>query len=125
MAAAERARGGGQALLSHPVAQSLRAAGQGVGGQDSASDSSLNGRLDLWRMAVPLTLVLMSSDLLAMNLRSSPETLEAVREIQLRSQKLLDFLRTSKLLRPSPPKPDQPEETPRETAGPLGTITPA
>ena len=116
VAASERARAEQQALL--------HATG---GRQDSAPDGSLNGRLDLWRMAVSLTLVLMSSDLLATNLRSSPETRDAAREIQLGSQKLLDFLRTFDFNAPAPDsaKPNPSPETPREPAGPLGTVTPA
>jgi len=51
----------------------------------------------------------------------------AVQEIQLGSQKLLDFLRNSNLQPPAPQpaKLNQPAETPRETTGPFGTITPA
>ena len=103
------------------AAQSARA-----GGQASATDSALNGRPELWRMALPLTLVLMSSDFLAMNLRARPETLEAVREIQLGSQKLLDFLRSLDLnvAEPNPAERDQLEEIPHDPAGPHGTITP-
>jgi len=76
------------------------------------------------RARAELTLVLLSSDLLAMNLRSSPETRDAVREIQLGSQKLLDFLRTSDFSAPDLAKPNPSEETPREPAGPFGAITP-
>ena len=114
--AAEKAAGERQALLS-----------QGVGGQVSALDRSANGQPDLWRIAASLTLVLMSSDLLALNHGSCPETQEAVREIQLGSQKLLDFLRNfnSQSPTPQPTKSDQPAETPRETTGAFGTITPA
>lgn len=108
---------------------SVAAAEEGAraGGQAAAPDSSLNGRTDLWRMAASLTLVLLSSDLLAMNRGASPETEEAVREIQLGSQKLLEFLRNSSLQPPTPQpaKPHQPAETPGERAGPFGTITPA
>jgi hypothetical protein len=97
----------------------------------------MNGRPDLWRTAVPLTLVLMSADLLSSNLRSAPETREAVREIQLGSQKLLDLLRTVDWNaaaqkaepegQPSSPsaEPTAAEAAPDAPAGPFGSITPA
>lgn len=94
------------------------------GRQNSGQDSALNARLEHWRMAVPLILVLLSSDLLAMNLRSSPETLEAVRDIQSGSQKLLDFLRAFDL-KTSSQGPSQEAAKEKETDGHFGTLTPA
>ena len=94
------------------------------GRQNSGQDSALNTQLEHWRMAVPLLLVLMSSDLLAMNLRSSPETLEAVRDIQSGSQKLLDFLRTFDL-KTSSPDSSQEAAQEKKTDGHFGTLTPA
>ncbi len=46
-----------------------------------------------FRMAVPLTMVLVSTDLLAMNLKSSPGVIDAVRNVQLQSQQLLEVIR--------------------------------
>jgi uncharacterized phage infection (PIP) family protein YhgE len=116
------------------------------GGYGAAADFSTNGRADLWRTAVPLTLALLSADLLSNNLRSDPETRDAVREIQLGSQKLLDWLRTVDWNTPaqeaqpaeSPESPDSespaseaasaetdPEAAPDVPTGPFGSITPA
>ena len=113
------------------------------GGREAASDASMNGRPDLWRTAVPLTLVLMSADLLSTNLRSAPETREAVREIQLGSQKLLDLLRAVNWNTPAQesrpadqhapesesaaPDAEAPpaEAAPETPTGPFGSITPA
>jgi hypothetical protein len=46
-----------------------------------------------WKVAVPLTLVLVASDLLAASLHSNPAMLGAVRGIQEQSQKLLEAIR--------------------------------
>jgi hypothetical protein len=46
-----------------------------------------------WRMAMSLSLLLVSTDLLAVQLQSNPEKLGAVRDLQLQSQRLLKALR--------------------------------
>ena len=46
-----------------------------------------------WRLTVPLTLVMVSTDLLALNSQTSPEMREAVRAIQQESRRMLDSLR--------------------------------
>ena len=46
-----------------------------------------------WRMAMSLSLLLVSTDLLAGQLQSDPEKLGAVRDLQLQSQRLLRVLR--------------------------------
>ena len=84
----------------HDGLLSLSRATVAVGVDGNAHQAVQAGVLDdkrelYWRMAVPLTLVLVSTDLLAMNLRSSPAMLDAVRDIQLQSQKLLEAIRNS------------------------------
>jgi chromosome segregation ATPase len=96
----------------------------------SSAVGSSNGRPELWRMAVPLTLVLLSSDMLSSNLKSSPESREAIREIQLGGQKLLDLLRTIDWNKPSheeatPQEIEHAEQSPAPPNGPFGSMTPA
>ena len=96
----------------------------------SSPVASANGRPELWRMAVPLTLMLLSSDMLSTSVRTSPESREAIREIQLGSQKLLDLLRTVDWNKPAeqdtkPLDADQLEQSPAPPNGPFGSMTPA
>lgn len=62
----------------------------------SVSEAEMSGidQKDLyWRLTVPLTLVMVSTDLLAMNSQTSPQMREAVRAIQQESRRMLDSLR--------------------------------
>ena len=92
-------------------------------------NASLNGCAEPWLTAVPLTLALMSADMLSNSLRSAPETKEAVREIQASSQKLLALLRTADWKQPAEDVPaadeSQSPEQPDAPAGQFGEMTPA
>jgi chromosome segregation ATPase len=54
-----------------------------------------------WRLTVPLTLVMVSTDLLAMSAQTSPQMREAVRAIQQESRRMLDSLRLRGVVPPA------------------------
>ncbi len=86
-----------------------------LGGMPAADSAEL-----FWRMTVPLTLVLLSSDLLAMSFRSNPGMLEAARGLRQQSQKLMDLIRSNGLEMPPAQEP-----VPEATKPPASAATEA
>lgn len=71
------------------------------------------GQKDLyWRLTVPLTLVMVSTDLLAMNSQTSPQMRDAVRAIQQESRRMLESLRLRGAVPATPAAPPADAEHP-------------
>lgn len=67
---------------------------QDAGVAGAGADTATTDQKDLyWRLTVPLTLVMVSTDLLAMNSQTSPQMKDAVKAIQQESRRMLESLR--------------------------------
>ncbi len=82
--------------------EELAAAQEGLRAETKSGDSPADPQAAIlpdgqqaryWRAVAPLTLMLVSADLIAMSVQSNPPLLEIVRNIQLQSQNLIELLR--------------------------------
>lgn len=88
--------------LEEELAAALRHVDEGGAGQSASLSGDATDQKDLyWRLTVPLTLVMVSTDLLALNSRTTPEMRKAVQAIQQESRRMLNALERQGALPPA------------------------